>query len=187
MTETNQALNFLTEVLQDLNIPYRIVGSVASSVQGLVRATLDIDMVIDLETKHIPTLASRLQKDYYLDADMMTEALQQGSSFNLIHLETMIKIDVFILGKRNYDNVSFSRERLETLDDLQLSFKTPEDIILGKLEWFEQTDRTSDRQWRDVVGLLKMRADLDKIYLQKWANELGVLGLLEQAIKESEH
>jgi hypothetical protein len=185
VTETRQALEPLVNTLQTLNVSYRVVGSVASSVQGLVRATLDIDIVADVQAKHISTLTAQLKNSYYLDPEMMTEAVQRGSSFNLIHLETIIKIDVFILGKRDYDRSSFARERLETLDDLQLSFKTPEDIILGKLEWFEKTDRTSDRQWRDVVGLMKTRNDLDLAYLQQWASELGILELLEKAIKES--
>jgi hypothetical protein len=185
VTETRQALEPLINALQSLDISYRVVGSVASSVQGLVRATLDVDMVANLQAQHIPTLTAQLKDSYYLDPEMMTEAVQRGSSFNLIHLETMIKIDVFILGKRDYDRISFERERLETLDDLQLSFKTPEDIILGKLEWFEKTDRTSDRQWRDIVGLMKTRDDLDSGYLRQWASDLGVLGLLEKASRES--
>jgi hypothetical protein len=185
VTETRQALEPFITVLQMLNVSYRVVGSVASSVQGLVRATLDVDIVADLKVRHIRALTAQLRDNYYLDLEMMTEAVQQGSSFNLIHLETMIKIDVFILGKRDYDRISFERERLETLDDLQLSFKTPEDVILGKLEWFEKTDRTSDRQWRDIVGLMKTRDDLDLGYLRQWASELGILKLFERAVQES--
>jgi hypothetical protein len=184
VNETEVTLKKLVSVFRQLGIPYRIVGSVASSTQGVMRATLDIDMVVALETKHIQRVTSELQNDYFLDEELMREAVQRGSSFNLIHQETMIKVDVFMLGQRPYDKISFERERRETIDDLALSFKTPEDVILGKLEWFVQTDKTSDRQWRDVVGLLKVQKDaLDITYMQTWAAELGVLDLLEQALK----
>lgn len=187
MNETEQAIEKLASVFNQLAIPYRIVGSVASSAQGMVRATLDINMVVAVETKHILLLASGLGDDYYLDEEMMREAIERGSSFNLVHKDTFIKVDIFILGKRPYDVASFERERLEKLDNLTLSFKTPEDVILGKLEWFVQTDKTSDRQWRDIVGLIKVQGNgLDVDYMRRWATELGVLELLEQSLRDAE-
>jgi hypothetical protein len=184
VNETEKALQRLVSVFQQLKISYRIVGSVASSAQGMMRATLDVDMVAALESGHIPQLTSRLKNHYHVDEELAGEAIRRGSSFNLIHLETMIKIDIFILGKRPYDQVSFGRERLETLDGLTLSFKTPEDVILGKLEWFVQTDKTSERQWQDVIGLMKVQGDaLDVEYMRTWAAELSVLELLDIALK----
>ncbi len=184
VNETEETLQHLITVFKQLDIPYRIVGSVASSAQGMMRATLDIDMVAALESRHISQLASQLKNIYHIDEELVSEAVARGSSFNLIHLTTMIKIDVFMLGKRPYDLVSFERERLETLDDLTLSFKTPEDVILGKLEWFVQTDKTSERQWRDIVGLMKVQGnELDVQYMRIWAKEIGVIELLEQALK----
>ncbi len=186
VNETAEALQQLVSVFEGLAIPYRIVGSVASSTQGMMRATLDIDMVARLETRHSAQLASQLKNEYHVDEELAKEAIAQSSSFNLIHLSTMIKIDIFMLGKRPYDRVSFDRERLETLEGLTLSFKTPEDIILGKLEWFVGTDKTSERQWRDVIGLLKVQGtSLDFDYMRKWSNELGVDKLLEQALQET--
>jgi hypothetical protein len=186
MNETREALETLVTVFKDLDIPYRIVGSVASSTQGMMRATLAVDMVAALGVKHISQLGVQLKSQYHADEELMREAVTRGSSFNLIHLETMIKIDVFLLGKRPYDRVSFARERLETIDDLVLSFKTSEDIILGKLEWFAQTDKTSERQWKDVIGLLKVQgSSLEFEYLRRWAKELAVDELLEQAFTEA--
>jgi hypothetical protein len=195
VNETEGALQLLVEAFTQLAIPYRIVGSVASSAQGMVQATLGVDVVATLgvdvvatlESRHIPQLASRLKPHYHLDEDLALEAIKRGSSFNLIHIDTMIKIDIFILGKRPYDKISFERERLEMLDDLTLSFKTPEDVILGKLEWFVQTDKTSERQWRDVIGLLKVQGGLlDFAYMRQWAQELGVDDLLGRAFTEAD-
>jgi hypothetical protein len=186
VNETKGALQHLVDVFAQLSISYRVVGSVASSAQGMIRATLDVDMVVVLESRHIPQLAARLKPHYHFDEELALEAITRGSSFNLIHIDTMIKIDVFVLGKRPYDKISFERERLETIDDLTLSFKTPEDVILGKLEWFVQTDKTSERQWRDVVGLLKVQGNLlGTEYMRQWAKELGVDDLLEQAFLEA--
>jgi hypothetical protein len=187
VNETEETLKKLVSVFNQLNISYRIVGSVASSVQGMMRATLDIDIVAAVDAKHISLLNTNLENDYYLDEELLREAVKRGSSFNLIHKDTLIKVDIFVLGQRPYDRVSFERERQDTIDDLTLSFKTPEDVILGKLEWFVHTDKTSDRQWRDIVGLLKVQGDtLDVIYMRTWATELGVLALLEQALKSLE-
>jgi hypothetical protein len=186
VNETKEALQPFITTLKQLAIPYRIVGSVASSTQGMMRATLDVDIVASLTLKHIPQLSSQLKSQYYIDEELAREAVKRGSSFNLIHLETMIKVDIFMLGNRPYDYASFTRERLETIDDLTLSFKTPEDVMLGKLEWFVQSDKTSERQWQDVLGLLKVQgSSLDFEYLRHWANELGVEALLEQALQET--
>jgi hypothetical protein len=183
VNETKEALQPLIAVFRGLSIPYRVVGSVASSAQGMMRATLDIDMVAALDERHLAQLSDQLKSQYHIDKELAGEAVKRGSSFNIIHIETMIKVDIFILGKRPYDLISFARERLEVLDDLVLSFKTPEDVVLGKLEWFVQSDKTSERQWGDILGLLKVQgSSLDFEYVRRWAKELGVDELLGQAL-----
>jgi len=185
--ELRSALEPLITALKALSIPNRIVGSVASSAQGMLRATLAVDMVVQLDRIHIDRLVARLGSEYYADPDGMEEALARGSSFNLIHLETMIKLDLFPLGKREYDRISFARvQTLELGAEFSVNFKTPEDIILGKLEWFEAGERSSERQWRDIVGLLKVQGErLDLEYMRCWAGELNLTELLEQAISEA--
>ena len=185
--ELKNALEPLVLALVGLDIPYRIVGSVASSAQGMLRATLDVDLVVQLEHSHILRLVARLGGDYYADPEGMEEALARGSSFNLIHLESMIKLDLFPLGKRKFDQVSFARvQTFELTEDFVVNFKTPEDVILGKLEWFEAGERTSERQWRDIGGLLKVQGErLDLEYMRHWASILQLVPLLEQALAES--
>ena len=185
--ELRGALEPLITVFTALRIPYRIVGSVASSTQGMLRATLNVDLVVQLEHSHISHLVSRLGSDYYADPEGMEEALARGSSFNLIHLETMIKLDLFPLGQREFDRVSFARvQTLELGGGFSVNFKPPEDVILGKLEWFEAGDRSSERQWRDIAGLLKVQGErLDLEYMHHWARVLNLTELLEQAIREA--
>ena len=182
------ALEPLIKVLNRLHIPYYVGGSIASSTYGAFRATRDVDMVFNLDPKHVDELVNSLKSQYYIDKDMILEALQHRSSFNLIHLKTMFKIDVFILKERTFDQESFRRKRENKIAEgihLTVYCASPEDIILHKLEWYQAADHVSERQWSDVLGVLKVQGDqLDMSYMKKWAKKLGILGLLEKALSE---
>lgn len=185
-----QALKSVTAVFEALEIPYFIGGSVASSLYGAARATLDVDLVADIKMAQIQSLQQRLARDHYVDAAMIRDALQRKSSFNLIHLPTMVKIDVFPLKTDPYDRETLQRKRKDTLGEQteagEFFFSSPEDIIIRKLEWYELGHRISDRQWSDILGVLKVQgANLDKQYLVKWCGQLNLLPLLEQACQNA--
>jgi hypothetical protein len=112
------------------------------------------------------------------------------SAFNVIHLETMLKIDIFVAGEEAYQKESFHRRRKEVLDEesgKEFFFSSPEDIILSKLDWYRRGEGSSERQWNDVVGVMKVQgAALDLGYLKKWAYELGLSDLLKKALSETE-
>jgi hypothetical protein len=121
---------------------------------------------------------------------MVRDAVKRQSCFNLIHLETMFKVDIFIPKTRNYDRSAISRIRMDTLgfgdSELDSYVASPEDVILNKLEWFRKSDEVAQRQWDDVIGVLKIQEkNLDFDYLQKWAEELNVSDLLHRAISEA--
>ena len=185
--EMADALRLLLKAFGDLQIEYRIGGSVASSTYGRARSTLDVDLVANLEWEHFEPLCSVLGAEYYMDAGAIREAIHRQSSFNLIHLETMIKVDVFLLGPGPYDRESFRRGSRESIGDLvDVAFCTAEDMILRKLEWFRAGGGISDRQWADVLGLLQVQAEsLDQDYLTRWARELGLADLLDRALEEA--
>ncbi len=105
------AIKPVAEAFEKLGISYYIGGSVASSAYGIARSTLDVDMVSDLEIRHIFPLVGMLGSAYYIDAEMIADAIRRRFSFNLIHLETMLKIDVFILKDSSYDKAAFRRRR----------------------------------------------------------------------------
>lgn len=184
------ALEPLIKVLNRLNIPYYVGGSIASSTYGAFRATRDIDMVFDLNPKYVDELVNSLKSQYYIDKSMILEAIRRRSSFNLIHLETMFKIDVFVLKERTFDHESFQRKKENKIDEgmhLTVYVASPEDVILHKLEWYRAADHVSDHQWNDVLGVLKVQGDqLDMAYMKSWAKKLGVLDLLEKALSEVE-
>lgn len=184
------ALDPVVNAFKKIGVSYCLGGSVASSAYGIARATLDVDLVADLSVQHVNSLTEMLKSDYYIDKEMILDAIKSHSSFNLIHLETMLKVDIFIIKDRPYDGVAFQRKRKDTLDEEQgadeFYFASPEDIILNKLEWFQMGGKVSERQWHDVLGIMKVQRELmDKEYLRRWATELGISDLLEQAFLDA--
>ena len=187
--EATRITLLVTQTLEKIGIPYAVGGSLASSLHGVMRSTLDVDIVADMKLEHIPPLVAALSKEFYADDEMMRDAIEQHSSFNLIHYETAFKVDIFIRKTRAFDQMQLERRRTSIIatDPEQSVFVTsPEDTILAKLEWYRMGGEVSDRQWRDILGVLKTRAgELDLSYLRQWAGELKVSDLLERALKES--
>jgi hypothetical protein len=179
----------VTQLLEKLDVPYLIVGSLASTLYGLVRSTQDSDIITEMGPQHIQQFVSGLEKDFYIDQEAIGEAIRLNSSFNIIHRESMFKVDVFIPKPRPFLQSQLERAQRQTFSlDIEISaqFASPEDTILSKLEWYRLGGEVSDRQWRDILGVLKTRAgELDLDYLRKWAVELKVHDLLERSLKET--
>jgi hypothetical protein len=150
---------------------------------------MDVDIVADLQLHHIPAFVAALSNEFYADDEMMRDAIEQHSSFNLIHLETAYKVDVFIPKQRIFDQMQLERRLLSlitTNPDKTIYVTSPEDIILSKLEWYRMGGEVSERQWRDVLGVLKTQSgQLDLAYLRKLARQLKVEDLLERALTEA--
>ncbi len=188
--EATRITLLVTQTLEQLGIPYAVGGSFASSLHGVMRSTLDVDIVAGMRVEHIQPFVSVLSKEFYADDEMMKDAIEHHSSFNLIHYETSFKVDIFIQKTRAFDQMQLERRRssiIATEPEESIYVTSPEDTILAKLEWYRMGGEISDRQWRDILGMLKTRAgELDLDYLRKWAQELKVTDLLERALKEAE-
>ncbi|MFH1941019.1 MAG: hypothetical protein ABIL68_02860 [bacterium] len=187
----SDVLKPVAKAFDELNIPYFIGGSVASTVYGLARTTLDVDLIADLRSHQVTLLVEKIKHDFYIDANMILEAINRRSSFNLIHLKTIFKVDVFILKERDYDRTAFQRRRKESLEQKknapQYDVASPEDVIISKLEWYREGGNISERQWNDVLGILKIQKNhLDEDYMRNWCVKLGLEQLLKNALRETE-
>ena len=182
------ALQPLADALDALGVPYYLGGSIASSAHGIARASLDADIIAALEPEHVEPLVSRLLSEYYIPEGILRSAVAARSSCNFIHLATMFKIDLFVSKGRAFDRQAALRARPEAIEESPDSPCFPvasaEDTVLAKLEWFRLGGETSERQWWDIVGVLKV-VIADREYLQLWAQSLGVADLLERALADA--
>lgn len=184
------ALGPVAAALTRLGVAFYVGGSVASTAWGEFRATNDVDLVSALREEHAQPLADELGEAYYTDVESIVEATRRRSSFNLIHLATMLKVDVFVQKERPYD-LEAMRRRVEQpmgteAGALRVAFATPEDVILSKLAWYRLGGGVSERQWRDVLGVMRIRSgELDLAYLHEWAGKLSVSDLLDRALGEA--
>lgn len=188
MLEILAAITPIVKAFEQLEITYHIGGSVASSAYGFIRATIDADLVAELRMEHVRPLVKQLEADYYIDADAVRDAIRRRSSFNAIHLDTMMKFTVFIPKTRPFDQEELRRVRQAALVEGTRPFymASPEGTILNKLEWYRMGGEVSDGQWNDILGVLKVQATaLDMAYLQRWARALQVTDLLERALVDA--
>lgn len=180
----------VVDAFERLSIPYLIGGSLASALHGSMRSTMDADLVADLRINQVPDLVTLLENAFYIDQNMILDAIVHQSAFNLIHLATTFKVDVFIMKTSRFEQMQFQRRQLQTISDdppRKAYIASPEDIILAKLHWYRLGNQVSDRQWHDIQGVLKVKTgQLDLDYLRTWAVELGVSDLLIRALKDAE-
>ena len=181
-------LFLVIRVFEDMGVPYVIGGSFASSAHGLARATMDIDLLVAIEPEQAPELSAKLGSDFYADDVAIRRAALAKRSFNLIHLETSYKVDVFVARPNSFDNQQLNRRRQVVVDEAQRTayVTTAEDIILVKLRWYRSGNEISERQWRDVVSVIEVQGmALDIEYLREWAGRMELSDLLVRAFAEA--
>jgi len=179
----------LAEVFDTLGIPYAIGGSIASSMYGTVRFTRDADIGVYPFTSAADKFYERLKDRFYVSEEAMQRALSCCGTFNIIHLETAFKIDIFLLGPSDFERQLVVRSKMVRLGETpesDLCFVSPEDVILLKLRRLSEADGFSENQWDDILGVLAIQGRaLDFRYMTDYARNLGVEELLERAIAEA--
>ena len=178
----------VAEVLERCGLRYLVGGSLSSSLSGEPRSTLDVDLVVSMSDDDVRPFVSQLGEEFYVEPDSIRRAIRDRSSANIIHYGSSMKVDLFIVGGSVLDEQQLDRRQqvlVATDPDRYLYFYTPEDIVLQKLNWYRKGNEVSDRQWRDVLGIVLVQTELDEAYLRDGARRLGVLDLLDRAMLEA--
>jgi len=184
-----EALEPVARILHSLGIRFYVGGSVASSFHGAARSTMDVDLVADLSAENIEPFISRLNKgEYYVSQAAIEDAVNRSSCFNVIHLASSFKVDIFILKNRDFDKSSMNRAtpgKVDLESGFEVPIASPEDTILSKLEWYRLGNEVSERQWDDVTRVMRILGNAaDHEYLKRNAAELGVEDLLQKLLRE---
>lgn len=176
----------VTSSFDALAVSYVVGGSVASSVHGIPRSTADADVVAALRMEHVAPLVASLAADFYVDADMIRDAIRRRFEFNVLHLATMFKVDVFVPALDEVARRELSRgSRVDLGEGRSFVVASAEDTVVQKLRWYRLGGETSERQWTDALGVVRVRgAGLDRAYMRETARALDVEPLLERLLRE---
>jgi predicted nucleotidyltransferase len=173
-------LGDITKRLSEGGIEYMLTGSLAMNYYAHPRMTRDIDLVVALGPKDVDMVVALFENDYYVPRNAVSRAITNESLFNLIHNESIIKVDCIIRKNTEYRRLEFERRRQVDFDDLRVWIVSKEDLIISKLYWAK--DSHSEFQLRDVRNLLK--SGYDATYLQTWTGKLGLDSLLRECLDE---
>lgn len=184
--ETLLVAHSVGAALESLGADWYVGGSVASSIHGIPRATQDADVVATLRPGQGRKLAALLNEEFYIDGDTAEQAIRDRRSFNVIHLETMFKVDVFVSRGDAFSRRAMASRLVRVVSEsppLSLPVATAEDTVAHKLFWYRQADEASDKQWSDLVGVLKtMGRALDLARLRLACADLDVEDLVDRAL-----
>ena len=189
LSEIFEVIRLVAAAFDAAGIRYFLGGSVASALYGEARSTRDIDLVAAMLPHHVAPFVAALGTGFYADADAIQSAVASRRSFNVIHLDSMVKADIFMSKAEAFGRSQFARrvgKQLSPEDPACIYVASPEDTVLAKLRWYREGGGVSDRQWNDVLGVLKVQgAALDRAYLREWARELGLMDLLHRALEDA--
>lgn len=182
MSEELEVLKLVTQCLNRESIPYMITGSIATNFYTIPRMTRDIDIVIELAEGKIDDIYKVFKGQFYVDKGMITEAIKQQKTFNIIHNETLIKVDFIIRKEAEYRRLEFKRRYPIKIEGTPMFIATAEDLVISKLFWAKESH--SELQLGDVRNILKSVKDIDLKYIEKWVEKLGLENIYREVAGE---
>ena len=159
--------------LDGAGLAYMLTGSMAMNYYAQPRMTRDIDLVVALAARDIDTVVRLFHPDYYVSREAVTDSIARESLFNLIHQESVIKVDCIIRKASPYRLAEFERRQRIAIEDFSTWIASKEDLIISKLAWAK--DSHSEMQLRDVKNLAS--TGYDAPYVERWTESLGLLTL----------
>jgi hypothetical protein len=176
----------VASILDRLGIEYMVTGSHVSSLQGVVRSTHDIDVIVSLEMRQLPGLLQAFPAPrFYVSESAATEAVRLGRTFNVVEPASGEKVDFFLLKDAPFDCIRFIRRVTISVEGRAIFVSTPEDTIVQKLRWSAEQGG-SEKHVLDAIGVYELQAErLDLAYIEHWVRKLGLMehwkALLDQA------
>lgn len=178
----HELIGKIAKILDNLTIRYAITGGYAVSIWGRLRATFDIDVVIEIEKSKASVLTHALKKISriaFIDEDMVRQAIERKDEFQFIDVESGIKIDFWVCGDDPFSRARIKRRVKKIIQGKRIYFLSPEDLMLSKLLWYKESE--SEQQLADVTSIVRLqKGKLDKEYLKKWAKRQSTIKILEQ-------
>lgn len=173
--QPDDLLRYVRDVCNRLKLSYFVVGSTATITYGEPRFTNDIDVVVDLPAAQVKVFCQEFPSDeFYISEAAVADAVRRCFQFNVKHPSSGLKVDFMVLSDSAYDQSRRVRCReLPVLEDGNVRFAPPEDVILKKLVYYRNGG--SDKHLRDIDSVLRIQGDrIDRGYIEKWASELQV-------------
>jgi hypothetical protein len=180
MPEEIELIKLIANRLESAKIEYMMTGSMAQAMYSTPRMTRDIDIVVQVYPADIDKFVNLFKNDFYVDRESVRRAILERGIFNIIHTETVIKVDMIVRKDEDYRVEEFTRKKKIGVAGTQVWVVAPEDLILSKLVWVKQSQ--SELQAEDVRKMLVDQENLDMEYLAKWSKALGVFEMFNKAI-----
>lgn len=178
MSDELDVLKSVAVRLAAAGIPYMVTGSMAANFYAVPRMMRGIDLVVELSERDIDRVTHLFHQEYYIERDMVQRAVRDQAMFNMIHNTLVVKVDCVVRKETEYRREEFARRRAVSVADQQVFIVAPEDLILSKLDWAKES--RSQMQLDDVRNLLRSVQGLDTVYLNRWADRLGLTTLYQE-------
>lgn len=176
-----EVLKLVCQRLEQYKLPYMLTGSFAANFYTIPRMTRDIDIVIQIHKAEIDRIVEIFKNDFYVDRDSIDEAIRHQGMFNMIHIESVYKVDFIILKDVSYRDTEFKRRQRILLGDTPIWIVAPEDLIISKLFWSK--DSLSEMQIKDIKNIILSVKNLDQEYIHSWVQKLELIQIYEKVKK----